>query len=68
MDYSFLKTNPLYVLVAFVVFHFVIAPMLGLDTLKSLLLFVVLYIIFMKFGKDWVVSKMGSGFGKRRRR
>ena len=70
MDFSFLKANPIYVLIAFLVYHFVIAkPLFNFDLFKSTVAFFVLYVLYMKFGKGITEKiKTISGFGKRRRR
>ena len=68
MDFAFLKSNPLYVCIAFLVFYFVVAqPFLKLDLTKSLIFFAVLYILYKKFGNGFIEKKFSSGFGKRRR-
>ena len=70
MDFSFLKANPIYVLIAFLVYHFVIGkPLLKFDLIKSTIAFFVLYVLYMKFGKGITEKlKSSSSFGKRRRR
>ena len=72
MDFSFLKANPIYVLIAFLVYYFLIAkPLLNFDLIKSVVAFFVLYVLYMKFGSgitEKIKSISGSSFGKRRRR
>ena len=64
MNIPFVTGNPLYILIGFLVFYFLIAkPLLHFDFIKSLLIFIVLYVLYSKFGKDLFRS---SGYGKRR--
>jgi hypothetical protein len=67
MDYAFLKSNPLYVVIAFLVFYFIIAqPFLNLTVFQSIVLFIVLYVLFKKYGGNFS-DKFKSAFGSRRR-
>ena len=65
MNIPFVTGNPIYILIAFLVFYFLIAkPLLKFDFFKSLLIFIVLYVLYQKFGKSLL---NGSSFGKRRK-
>jgi hypothetical protein len=56
--------NPLYLIVGFLLFYYLVAkPMFDYSLLKSLLIFAVLYFLYMKFGKD---KFKVSSFGRRR--
>jgi uncharacterized membrane protein len=60
------QVNLVYLLIAFLVFYYLIAqPFFSLDFFKSVLLFIVLYVLYKKFGNDFF-SRFSS-FGKRRR-
>lgn len=64
MNIPFVTGNPIYILIGFIVFHFLIAkPLLKFDLIKSVLVFVVLYVLYSKFGKGLFKR---SSFGKRR--
>ena len=55
--------NPIYIVLGVIAFYYIIGePMLQLNFIKSLLLFIVLYVLYMKFGKQ----HFGSAFGKNR--
>ena len=65
MNIPFVTGNPIYILIGFLVFYYMIAkPLLKFDFLKSLIIFIVLYVLYKKFGKDFLNR---SSFGKRRR-
>jgi len=58
IDLSFLKGNPVYILVGFVIFYLVIAqPFFKLDLIRSILLFALLYVLFKKYG-DKAMDKL----------
>ena len=64
MNIPFVTDNPIYILIAFIVFYYLISkPLFKFDFIKSLLLFVVLYILYSKFGKSLFKR---SSFGKKR--
>ena len=64
---SWLSGNPLYILIAYIIFYFLVAePLLNLDCINSVILFIVLYVLYKKYGNNYL-EKM-SNFGKRRRR
>jgi len=61
---DFLKSNPLYVIIAFLIFYFIIVkPFLYLDIFKSIVLFIVLYILFKKYGGNFS-DKLKTAFGR----
>jgi hypothetical protein len=75
MDFSFLSGgNPIYILVGFTLFHYCIAqPYLELDLTHSILLFIVLYVLYKKYGNSFLdrylpTSTSFFGFGKKKRR
>ena len=67
MDLGFLAgINVMKVLLAYIVFYYLIAqPFFNLDFFKSTVLFIVLYVLYKKYGGN--LSSKLSGFGKRRR-
>ena len=69
MDLSFLRGNPLYILIGFVIFYLFIAqPFFDMDLVKSILLFALIYALYKKYGNNYLDRfKTGSQFGKRRR-
>ena len=68
MDLSFLKGNPLYISIAFVIFYFLIAQtFLELDLVKSVLVFGLFYALYKKYGNNMFDRFKRSQFGKRRR-
>lgn len=70
IDLSFIRSNPLYVVIAFLVFYYIIAkPFFDWSFLKSILIFLVLYILYKRFGNDMLskFKKPSSSYGSRRR-
>ena len=74
MDFSFLNGgNPIYVLVGFFLFYnFIAQPYFDLDLTHSVLLFIVLYVLYKKYGNSFLdrylpTSNSFFGFGKKRR-
>jgi len=71
IDLSFMRTNPLQLLVGFVLFYFLIAqPLFDMDLIKSILLFALIFFLYKKYGNNALdrFRKSNSLFGKRRRR
>jgi hypothetical protein len=61
----YITNDPIYLLFAFLIFYYLIAqPFFGFDLIRSVLLFIVLYFIYVKYG-DQLLSRFSS-FGKRR--
>jgi len=61
-------SNPVYILLAFLIFYYFIAqPFFSFDLAKSALLFIVVYFIYTRYG-DQIFErvKSQSGFGRRR--
>ena len=70
IDISFLRTNPLKLLIAFAVFYFLIAePFFDMDFLKSVVVFALLFFLYKKYGNNFFdrFLRKRSQFGKRRR-
>ena len=69
MDLSFLRGNPLYIFIGFIVFYFLIAqPFFDTDLIKSFFIFALLYVLYKKYGNNLLDRfKKVSHFGKRRR-
>ena len=61
-------SNPIYILLAFLIFYYFIAqPFFGFDLAKSALLFIVVYFIYTRYGDEIFNSvKSRSSFGRRR--
>ena len=71
IDLSFIRKNPLQLLIGFLLFYCLIAqPLFDMDLLKSLLLFALLCFLYKKYGNNALdrFKKQSSLFGKRRRR
>ena len=71
-DLSFLRGNPFYIAIGFIIFYMFIAqPFFDTDLLKSILLFGLFYVLYKKYGNGLLDRfKRQSGvslFGKRRR-
>ena len=71
IDISFLRTNPLKLLIGFLLFYYFIAePFFDFDLVKSLLLFALIFFLYKKYGNNALsrFKRNSSQFGKRRRR
>jgi hypothetical protein len=61
----YVVNNPLYLLVGFLIFYYLVAePIFGFDLIRALLLYIVLYFVYVNYG-DKIMQKL-SNFGKRR--
>ena len=62
-----IANNPVYLLIAFLIFYYLVAdPFFGFDLIKSILLFILLYFVYVNYG-DRIMSKFNkNGFGRRR--
>jgi hypothetical protein len=61
--------NPIYLLIGFLIFYYFIAqPFFNFDLIRSVLLFIVLYFIYTKYGDKIFerVKSQSSSFGRRR--
>ncbi len=69
MDFSFLKGNPFYIFIGFLLFYLVIAqPFFDMDFVKSFFLFALLYVLYKKYGNNFLDNFKKSSFGKKKRR
>ncbi len=62
----YITKDPIYLLIGFLIFYYLIAqPFFGFDLIRSVLLFIVLYIIYINYG-DQIMDKFSrSRFGRR---
>jgi hypothetical protein len=71
IDISFLRTNPIKLLIAFIIFYYFIAqPFFDMEFMKSVLFFALFFFLYKKYGNNALSKfkiKGGSMYGRSRR-